>query len=169
MQLSPWMNYYIFWNRLYEDHIWWTALLLDQVWASCGPRGGRNNNKCGLMKFVNIVRPKVLIFDNVNLYRPYWVSVLMKFGWLYNAQRRSPFGENRRRHDHARRHRWHYINALFSEAAWHFKIQIYRMSSTRFYLRFVYSFSVILTAYSIYASWSSSCRVVFFLRYVPNI
>ena len=38
--------------------------------ASCGPRGGRNNNNCGLMEFVNIVIPKVLIFVNVSLYRP---------------------------------------------------------------------------------------------------
>ena len=44
---------------LYERHIWWAALSSDQVWASCGPRDGRNNNNnnnnCGLMEFVNIV------------------------------------------------------------------------------------------------------------------
>ena len=148
MQLSPWMKYYIIWNHLYEDHIWWAALLLDKVWASCGPRGGRNNNNCGLMECVNIVRTKVLIFVNVILYRTYWVCVLAKFGWTYNEKRRSPLAEIRRRHDRTRRHRWHYINALFSEAAWHFQIQIYRLSSTKFYLRSVYSFSVTLTAYS---------------------
>jgi len=47
-----------------------SSITLDQVWASCGPRGGRNNNNCGLMEFVNIVIPKVLIFVNVSLYRP---------------------------------------------------------------------------------------------------
>ena len=144
MQVSTWMNYDILWIHLYEDHIWWAALLLDQVWASCGPRGGRNNNKRGLMEFVNIIRPKVLNFVNVNLYRPYWVCVLVKFGWPYNAQRRSSFGENWRRDDRTRRH----INALFSEAAWHFQIQIYRLSSTKFYLHSIYTSSVILTAYS---------------------
>ena len=48
--------------------------MLDQVWASCGPRGGNNNNKhnnCGLMEFVHIVITKVLIFVHVNVYRPY--------------------------------------------------------------------------------------------------
>jgi hypothetical protein len=74
MQWSPWMKYDILWNHLYEDHIWWAALLLDQVWAFRGRRGGRNNNKCGLMELVNIVIPKVLIFVKVNMYRPYWVS-----------------------------------------------------------------------------------------------
>jgi hypothetical protein len=119
------------------------------------------------MEFVNIVITKVLIFVNVNLYRPYWVSVLVKFGRPYNAQRRSSFGEIRRRDHRTLKHRWHYINALFSEAAWHFQIQIYRLSSMKFYLRSVYSSSVILTAHSIYSSWFSSlssCRFLFEVR-----
>ena len=140
------MKYYILWNNLYEDQIWWAAILLDQVWASCGQRGGRKNNNCGLMEYVNIVIPKVVIFVNINLYRPYWVCVLVKFGWPYNAQQKSPFGEIRWRDDRTRRHRWHYINALFSESAWHFHIQIYRLSSTKFYLHSVYTSTVFLTA-----------------------
>jgi hypothetical protein len=113
------------------------------------------------MEFVNIVIPKVIIFVNVNLYRPYWVPGLVKFGWPYNAQRRSPFGEIRRRDDRSRRHRWHYINALFSEAARHFQIQMYRLSSTKFYRRSVYPPWVTLTPNSIYTSWSSSCSALF--------
>jgi hypothetical protein len=155
-QLSPWMKYDILWNHLYEDHIWRAALILDQVWASCGPTTWRqNNNNRGLIKFVNIIITKVLIFVNVSLSRPYWVCVLVKFGWPYNVQRRSAFGEIWRRDDRTGRYSWHNINAVFSEATWLFQIPIYRLSSKKFYLRSVYSPSVILTPYSNYTSWSS--------------
>jgi len=74
------------------------------------------------MEFVNIVIPNVLIFVNINFYRPiefviWWNSV----GPIMHNEIR-PLGEILRTDAYTPRHGWHYINALFSEAAWHFQI-----------------------------------------------
>jgi len=62
MQLSPYVKYDILGNHLFDDHIWSAALLLDQVWVSCRPRGGRNNNNCGFNGIYEYRRTKSINF-----------------------------------------------------------------------------------------------------------
>jgi len=56
-------------------------------------RGSRNNNNWGLKGLANIEITKALIFVNVNLYSPYYVSVSVKFGRPCKTSQRALFGK----------------------------------------------------------------------------